>query len=142
MADLIITPASFLPSAAAVFKRGTCGIAAVTAGLAVYLDAVTKTYLKAVATGLATAKAVGIAAHAASPGQPLTIIESDPVVALGATSTEGKLLVVSAANAGGIAPSADLGAGNFPCCFGIVLDGGITAKIDFVNAFRTDSAMP
>lgn len=140
--DLSITAASFIGSAGATYEQGTCGSGAVTAGQVVYKDSATSTYKLARANASGTSIARGIAAHAASPGQPLRIITSDPALALGATSTEGLLLAVSSATAGGIDPYGDLTTGAFPCVFGIVLDGGLTASVDFVNAKVTNSALP
>ena len=140
-ADLTITAASVLGSANATYERGTAG-ATVTAGQVVYKDSATNTYKLARANAGSTSSPRGIAAHGASSGQPLSVITSDPGFTIGATSSAGILLALSSATAGGIAPSGDLTTGGYPFIFGIVLNGGTTASINFLTPFATGAALP
>jgi len=138
--DLSITATSVKASTTALTKTGTAGVA-VTAGQVVYYDSATRTYKLAKADALGTSNAEGIALHAAAANQPLRIVLADDNFTPGVSATEGTLLAVSAANAGGIAPVADLATGNFPLVFAIVLDGGHW-KVDFKTPLKTGSALP
>jgi hypothetical protein len=118
MADLSITAASVVAGSGAKKAAGTAG-AAITAGQVVYLDTATNTY-KLADTDSATAAVrspVGIALHAASANQPLTIVTSGPVT-IGATVAVGDVYYLSG-TAGGLAPFADVAAGDYPCIIGI-----------------------
>ncbi len=143
--DLTITVASFVPSAAAqYYPRGTTGVAALTAGQLVYLDSTTGTWLKAKADAASTSvtnTTLGLACHASSPGQPLTVLKSDTALAIGSTVVVDKLYVVSAAVAGSIAPSTDLTTGNYIYVFAIAPTAS-TLNVDFTSAKTTTAALP
>ena len=96
----------------------TTGIAgvAITAGQAVYLSS--GTYLLAKGDTAPHAAAAGIALDNAAINQPVTVQYGGPIN-IGATTVVGQTYVVSAANAGGIAPVSDLTTGNFVSTLGI-----------------------
>ncbi len=126
MADLVITAASVLPGSGAKKINGTAGVA-VTAGQVLYLEAATNT-LKLADNDSATAGVrvpVGIALHAAAAGQPLTYLAAGPIT-IGATVAVGIVYILSS-TAGGIAPVADVGAGDYNSVIGI---GTSTSVID------------
>lgn len=109
MSDLVISAANVLPGAGAQYQTGTCGSTAVTAGMVVYLDPATNTFIPADANASSvTATAAGIALHGSSPGQPLKI-QTAGVIALGAVLTIAKPYFLSASNlAGGICAFGDV----------------------------------
>ena len=108
MTDLVVTAANVIKGADAMIEHGTAG-AAVTAGQPVYLDDTTGKYLLSDnnASGKKTVR--GIALHAASTNQPLTIQRKGEIT-IGATLTAGAAYYLSD-TAGGIIPEADLGSG-------------------------------
>lgn len=110
MSDITITAASVLPATGAVMEDGIAG-ETITAGMAVYLKASDSRLWKAVATSAAAADAKGIALHAALAGQPLKYQKGGPMN-IGATTDKTTTYMVSAANAGGVAPQADLASTN------------------------------
>lgn len=121
MADLSITPANVIAGPHAVKKTGRAG-AAISIGQALYRAAATGDLHPADAgdASPALAEVVGIAlSSAAAAGQPVTYAAEDPHFALGATVAVGSAYVLSAAAAGGIAPDADLLAGNHATLIGI-----------------------
>jgi hypothetical protein len=106
--------------------------AAVTAGEAVYVAA--DGTIKPAKSNTATAPvadttyppeagAVGIALNSAALGQPVVVQSAGPV-ALGVATVPGMVYVVSAANAGGIAPFADLATAQTPPDFVSILGWG------------------
>lgn len=118
MADLSITAASVVAGSGAKKLEGTAG-ASVTAGHVCYLDPTTNTY-KLADNDHATAAVrspAGIALHAAAANQPLTVLTEGPIT-IGAALTAGVVYYLSG-NAGGIAPIADIGAGDYPTIIGI-----------------------
>lgn len=118
MADLSITAANVVAGSGAKKTTGTAG-ASVTAGQVVYLDSATNTY-KLADTDSATAAVrspAGIALHAASANQPLTVLTTGPIT-IGATVAVGDVYYLSG-TAGGLAPAADVAAGDYPCIIGI-----------------------
>jgi hypothetical protein len=126
MADLTITPASVLPGSGAAKVNGTAG-ATITAGQVVYLDSSDNKY-KLADNDSATAAVrspAGIALHAASSGQPLTIQTAGPIT-IGATVAVGIVYCLSS-TAGGICPNADIAAGDYNTIIGI---GTSTTVID------------
>jgi hypothetical protein len=117
MADLTITAANVKKTDSTLITEGIAG-ATITAGQPVYKDSTASNKLKpADADVLASAAAVGIALHGASADQPLKYATSGNL-ALGAVMTAGAVYVVST-TAGGIAPVADLGSGDFVTLLGI-----------------------
>lgn len=126
MADISVTAANVAKSALAVTRTGRAG-ATITAGQPVYEDSTDSFDLKpAQADTAVKAKCVGIALHGASDGQPLTYVVSGDLTA-GATLVVGQVYVVSDAAAGGIAPIADLGTGDFPTILGIAKSTSVLA---------------
>lgn len=118
MADLVITAANVVAGTGAKKVSGTAG-ATITAGQVVYLDSTTSTYkLADTDSGTAAVRSpAGIALHAASASQPLTVLTSGPVT-IGATVAVGDVYYLSG-TAGGLAPFADVAAGDYPCIIGI-----------------------
>jgi hypothetical protein len=110
MADLTITAASFVPGANAKTKQGIAG-ATITQGQPLYVKSSDNRLYAADANSSAeTALVVGIAANAASAGQPLDYVYDDDDLTVGATLTTTTVYVASA-TAGGIAPVSDVVAG-------------------------------
>jgi len=117
MADLTITAADVKKTDSTLIAEGIAG-GTVTAGQPVYKDSTASNKLKAAdADVLASAAAVGIALHGASADQPLKYAIGGNLT-LSNVMTAGAVYVVSI-NAGGIAPVADLGAGDFVTLLGI-----------------------
>jgi hypothetical protein len=117
MADLTITAANVKKTDSTLITEGIAG-ATITAGQPVYKDSTASNKLKpADADVLASAAAVGIALHGASADQPLKYATGGNLT-LGAVMTAGAVYVVST-TAGGIAPVADLGSGDFVTLLGI-----------------------
>ena len=117
MADISVTAASIQKTTSTLWALGIAG-ATVTAGQPVYADATDSGKLKlADADVLATSKAVGIALHGAASGQPLQYATGGTLT-FNAALTAGEVYVVST-TAGGIAPAADMGSGDFVTVLGI-----------------------
>ena len=114
MADITVTAASVAQGAGAIVRQGTAG-ATVTAGQPVYIDTADANQLKPADADLSAlgSTVAGIALHGASDEQPLKYIESGGAFVPGATLTQGEVYVLSG-TAGGIAPVADLGTGDYP----------------------------
>lgn len=117
MVDLVITPANVVAGANAQKIPGIAG-ATITAGQVVYRDPATGKFLLADANGTADARTpTGIALHGASLDQPLMVMtEGD--VNLGATLTVAATYYLSD-TPGGVAPAADVGAGEFVTVLGV-----------------------
>jgi hypothetical protein len=123
MADLTITAANVVAGANATFDRHNAG-AAISAGQMVYLDPADNTFKLADDNGVAAARVpVGVAAHAAAIGQPLTVITSGPVT-IGAALTQGVGYYLSS-TPGGIAPAADLASGQYPSFLGFAISATV-----------------
>ena len=117
MADLTITVGDVKKTDSTSIAEGIAG-ATITAGQPVYKDSTASNKLKpADADVLASAAAVGIALHGASADQPLKYATSGNLT-LSAVMTAGAVYVVST-TAGGIAPVADLGSGDYVTLLGI-----------------------
>jgi hypothetical protein len=119
MADLSVTAGNVRKGDDAYPLKGTAG-ATITAGMPVYLDAVTGKLKPCIKTGLAESSAIGIALHGASDGQPLQYVAEDAEFTVGATLTVGTIYTVGAA-AGGIAPTGDLAATNYVTVLGVAV---------------------
>lgn len=105
MADVSITASSVQSTPTTVVDRGTAGTT-ITAGQVLYRDASDSNKLKlALATNLAAAQVAGIALHGAASGQPIAFATGGDLTLNGLT---GGVVYVLSANAGAIAPSADL----------------------------------
>jgi len=117
MADLSITAADVKKTDTTLIAEGIAG-GTVTAGQPVYRDSTASNKLKAAdADALASAAAVGIALHGASADQPLKYAIGGNLT-LSSVMTVGAVYVVST-TAGGIAPVADLGSGDYVTLLGI-----------------------
>ena len=118
MADISVTAANVVAASGATKYTGRAG-GTITAGQPVYEDPSDSYDLKAAkADAAATDKVKGIALHGASDGQPLTVITAGGLN-IGATLTVGIIYVLSAAAAGGVAPSADLASTNYVTTLGV-----------------------
>ena len=119
MVDYSVTAAAVRIGANATIQRGTAG-GTITAGQAVRVGA--NTLVAAQADSAAnSANFAGIALNGASSGQPVNYVDvtrGGEYVA-GATGVVGDVVVVSAANAGGIAPIADLASTNAVVIVGV-----------------------
>lgn len=129
MADLAITAANVTTSSTSI-TTGTAG-AAVTAGQAVYQNSDGKYYLAQCDGTSAEATVFGIALCNAAAGQPLTV-QTGGDITIGATVAKGTTYVVSA-NAGGIAPQADLVSTNYLSYIGY----GKTTSVLTINKTNT-----
>lgn len=112
MTDLSITAAQVLPVTDSTLREfGTAG-AAITAGQVVYLDATTNTYkLFDANDSAANTGTPRLALTGAASGQPIVVaIGGSVTLGAAAAPTRGTVYVASA-NAGGIAPAADLTTG-------------------------------
>lgn len=125
MADISVTAASVDPGAGATVTRYTAG-ATITAGQTVYSDSTDSNKVKAAdADGSATAECVGIAVNGGANNQPIHVLSAGNLNP-GGTVVVGEIYAVST-TAGGIAPEADLGTGDFPTLLGI---GTTTSNIN------------
>lgn len=136
MADLTIT-ASSVVNVNGVPKHGIAGTT-ITAGQLVYKDAADSNKLKLVdtdAVGGTAAVGVGVALNGGATGQTITY-QTTGDITIGATVAVGEVYVASG-TAGGIAPVADLAAGDYTFVVGIgittarirlILEGGTVAK--------------
>lgn len=112
MADLSITAASFVPGENAKFRQGIAG-ETVTAGQTLYIKTSDNRLYKADADLSAEASLiVGLAAHGASAGQPLSYVYEDDNLTVGATLTMAQVYV-SSGTAGGVCPASDLANGDY-----------------------------
>ena len=124
MANLSITAANVLASAAAQKERGTAG-ATITAGQPLYKDSSDSDKLKPAQATASKQGFVGIALNGAASGQPVEYVTRDTELTIGATVAVGIVYVLSA-TAGAICPHADLTTGDY----GVVVGIGIsTTKI-------------
>jgi hypothetical protein len=110
MPDLTITPANVLRGTGSVtIGNGVAG-EAITAGKAVYLKAAdNKLWLAQCDATAEEAACKGIALHAAGVGQPVAYLSAG-AMNIGATTVKTTMYVLSA-TPGGVAPQADLTAG-------------------------------
>lgn len=116
MSDFSVTATSVVPTTSTGFGEGTAG-ASVTAGMPIYLDTSDNTLKPCDADASASSVAVGVALHSASAGQPLKYAKSGNVT-FNAAFTAGAIVCVST-TAGGLAPYADLGSGDFVTIIGV-----------------------
>lgn len=120
MADLVIT-ATNVKLVSGPTEQLIAG-AAITAGQAVYKEAATsKAKLSDNDSATAEVRAFhGLALHAASTDQPITLAKNGAVVDLGAILTAGVDYYLSG-TAGGICPRADVTTGDDPIRIGMAL---------------------
>lgn len=107
MADITITAANVKAGGDAITRQGVAG-ESITAGQAVTLSTAGK-FVKSDNDATGLKDVVGIALHAASADQPLTV-QTGGSITIGATLTAGTAYYLSA-TAGGICPVADLVSG-------------------------------
>lgn len=122
MANITITPANIVATNSATVKASGTSGALIDAGQPVYLDPADGKIKPAKADSASSTHApnlVGVALDSA-PGanQPITYATSGDVT-YGGGLTQGQVYVVSAANAGAIAPYADLASTNFVAVLGV-----------------------
>ncbi len=130
MADLSITTANLKLNSSRSRPTTVQAGAAITIGQVVYLNTVTSKYEPADADAEASALVAGIAVTAASTDGYFSLLSQTDLI-LGATLVAGTAYYLST-NAGGIAPHADLGAGDYVSLIGFassttVLDLNIQA---------------
>lgn len=135
MADLAITATQVLPGTGARYADGTAG-AAITAGQVCYQSTSDTMLLADADAGTpAAANARGIALNGAAIGQPVRI-QTEGTITLGAAAApvKGTVYVLSG-TAGGIAPVADLAAGDRVTVIGV---GGTTAGTLVMSIFASN----
>ncbi len=131
MADISQTAGSVLAAANSAVSYGTSG-ASIAAGAPIYKNS-SNVFVLSKSDALATALCDGIALNGASTGQPVTYLPSGSTIDLGATLTVGQTYVVSAANAGKIAPVSDYSSGAYPVVLGVAFAAG-TFKLNITVA--------
>ena len=134
MADVSVTANSVVKESGTTFT-GIAG-AAITAGQVVYKDEADAGKIKLADTDSATAavrQPFGIALNAAQIGQPV-VVQITGDITLGAASVTRGMIYVLSGNAGGIAPVADLAAGDYTAILGI----GRSATSLRLNIFAPD----
>lgn len=141
MADITITAANVVPSAAAAgvtkIFRSTAG-AAINAGQLIYLDTADSNKAKLADANGASAlirTPIGLAINSAGSGQEVAYVKEDDDLTIGATVANGTVYVLSA-TPGGIAPAADLTTGWYPC---VVAVGKSATKVAFRAAGLTST---
>jgi hypothetical protein len=143
-ADLTITAANVTPSANAVIRSSTAGVA-ITAGQALYKDATASYALKLADANSATAAArivCGLALNSAAAGSPVNYVVTDPALVIGGTVANGTVYILSA-TAGSIAPLADLTTGMYAFVLGVgTSTTTIAFRADLVNPLRSTTVMP
>lgn len=125
--DVSITAANVAPYLKEGMRRGTAG-ATITRGQVVYFDVSAGTWKlaqhdgTAAESGAGTGSEIGIALQDVASGQPLDI-QTEGEIAIGGTLTLGEMYYVSA-TAGGLAPSADIGTGDYVTAVGVAVTTG------------------
>lgn len=117
MTDISVTASSVVPSTSLSDLQTVKAGAAITAGQPIYLDSSNEAQLADCDASAAAAAAVGIAVNNAAAGQRVSYQKSGTLT-LNAVLTPGVIYVASA-TAGGIAPSADLGSGDYVTILGV-----------------------
>ncbi len=116
-ADVTVTAANVIPGPNADLITGVAG-ATITAGQIVYLDSTSNTWKLADADASAVTSgsggALGLAAGGAAAGQSFVVVLSDDNLTVGGTLVMTAPIYVLSGTAGGIAPLADLAAGDYP----------------------------
>lgn len=133
MADIVITPADVLPSAAAQILQGIAG-ATIAQGETLYVDTANNNVLKlSDANGSTPANTVaGIALNAASSGQIINYVARDPALIIGNALTAADILFLSI-NPGQITKTiADVTSGSTLIVLGACVTGG-AATVATVN---------
>jgi hypothetical protein len=131
MADIVVTPSAILAGSNSAQVHGTAG-ETIVAGKAVYQS--TKKWMLADSNSATAAarQAGGVALNGASDGQPITIHKSGDLT-VGAVLTAGQAVYLSD-TPGGLAPLADVGAGEYVCLIGLAKSTSVLAvDIQFPN---------
>jgi hypothetical protein len=120
MADLVITPGNVQMGTGAKVKHGILGATA-TAGQGIVRDPATQRYVLADSNHATPAlrRTEGVALNGGANGQPVTLQEEGPIT-IGAAVVAGTIFVQSD-TPGGIAPAADLGAGEEVTVLGVAI---------------------
>jgi hypothetical protein len=135
MADISVTQSAVVAANANTVKATGVSGAAITAGQAVYADPADSYKIKPAQANSANPthapNAVGIALNNA-PGanQPVTYATDGDVI-FNNVLTTGQVYALSAANAGGIAPYADLASTNFVTVLGVAT-GGTNLRLSLI----------
>ncbi len=126
MADLVLTASAIIAGSNSAQEHGTAG-EAITAGKAVHKSATTKKWMLADSNSATAAarQAGGIALNGASDGQPITVHKSGDLT-VGAVLTAGQAVYLSD-TPGGMAPLADVGAGEYVCLLGLAKSTSVLA---------------
>ncbi len=111
MADLSITTGNLQIASSRSRPQTVQAGSSIAIGKLVYLDSTSGKYELANADAAATATVAGIAVTGASADGYFSMLQTTSLV-LGATIVAGTPYYLSSANAGGIAPFADLGSGD------------------------------
>ena len=129
MADVAITAANVAKvSGSTTTDTGIAG-ATITAGQLVYLDSGTNT-IKLADSNLsqAAANTIGIALHGSLSGQPIQYAIGGDITIGGTVTVAG--VYVTSANAGGLAPVADLVSGMYTKVIGVGLSATVLSIIN------------
>jgi len=127
MTDLSITATSVNWVSGNREIRGIAG-ATITPGQAVYLDTTTNTYKLTDGDTDTESQCAGIALDNAVSGRPFLIAPPGAFIQIGATPTAGTIYVCSL-TAGGIAPWADLGTGDYVMVLFVGVASGVVEVI-------------
>lgn len=146
-ADIAILDGGVLPSSAARIRRGIAGPDGVSAGQLVRFSTSNDWRPTDANLSLSGSDVDGMAVHAASAGQVLTIVVADPALVLKTSAQLSKgVALIASATPGGIAPAADLTTGWYLTVCGLcahyALVGGVhTSTISFNSeVFRVTTA--
>jgi len=128
MADISITAANVLKSAAGISQSGIAG-ATITQGVPVYQLA-NGTFGLSDSNGTAPANScAGMALNAASSGQPFNYVSQDPAYVPGGTFTSGAAVYVSNTPGGLTTTYSDVASGSTVIVIGVTnTDGTINLK--------------
>ncbi len=116
MADLVVVAANVQPTGSTVTRRGIAAVA-ITAGDSVYVDSSGEIDLCENDQTAVEAACRGVALNDAAANQPVEYATGGEVN-MGSILSAGQVYVVGA-GAGGIAPEADPGTGNFVTVIGV-----------------------
>ena len=135
MADITVTVANVL-RVDGTTGTGTAG-ATITAGQPLYADSTDSGKLKlADADAAASADSVGVALHGSLTGQPVKYQASGQIT-IGGTVVVGEVYCVST-TAGGVAPDADVIAGDYRTILGV----GTSATVITLKLFTSGAQIP
>lgn len=121
MADLAPTAANVVKTTDTTVVSGTAGTT-ITAGMSVYSKAADSNKIYPADANVTTVEAVcvGIALNSASAGQPVSYASGGSVTLGTVTGGAAGLVVVVSATAGGLAPDADISAGQYLTVVGVL----------------------